>query len=370
MTNVIPIFVEADFEAIKTAMVAWYENETGKIVQPGQAEMAMIKTIAYQHYLTRVQMQQAALGNLVAFAKAPILDYLGSLVGVERLGPAPAKVDITFTLVTGHASVVIPAGTRVSSTDGIAIFETLDNITVGTGINVIVIESECQIEGKIGNGYGAGLIKNILDPQAFLVSATNVLATSGGSDNETDEQLRDRIKIAPSSFSVAGPPGAYVFFAKTANPDIIDVAITNPTPGTVAVYPLVKTGIPIGTVLDAVNDVFNRPDQQIRPLNDTVVIIAPTAIAYTITANLTLYPDAISPAIKTLVEANLSNFVSQKSLKLGYDVMYDQVKALCMVPGVYSASLGSFADIIVSATQFAKHTGDPVVNISGFVTTP
>lgn len=355
MANVTPIFVEADYNDIKNAMVAWYEKETEKIVQPGQAEMAMIKTIAYQFYLTKTQMQQAALGNLVAFAKAPVLDYLGSLVGVERLGPAAAKVDITFTLVTGHASVVIPAGTRVSSTDGIAIFETLDNVTVNVGTNTIIAEAECQIEGVIGNGYGPGLIKNILDPQAYLVSATNLDPTAGGSDNETDEQLRERIKIAPSSYSVAGPSGAYIFWAKTAHPDIIDVAVTNPTPGTVNVYPLVLNGVTTSSIiLDAVDDALNT--DTIRPLTDTVVVLSPTAVNYTITANITRLPTGDIPDIESALTEKLEAYKIQKQSKLGLDVVVDQLTALCMIDGVYSVDFPGLSDVVISPTQFAKCT--------------
>jgi hypothetical protein len=58
--------------------------------------------------------------------------------------------------------------------------------------------------------------------QLLLISMT----TANGTDDETDEELRERIRLAPSQFSVAGPTGAYKFFAKSAHPSIVDVSVT------------------------------------------------------------------------------------------------------------------------------------------------
>ena len=41
-------------------------------------------------------------------------------------------------------------------------------------------------------------------------------------DGETDTALRQRVQLAPHSFSVAGPELAYVYWARSADPDVAD----------------------------------------------------------------------------------------------------------------------------------------------------
>ena len=239
-------------------MVARYEELTGKTLQPAQPERLLLNGYAYRELLLRQGVQSAAVQNLVDFSDAPVLDYLGALLGVTRLAAAPAEASLTFTLVSGHGAVTIPVGTRVSSTDGKAVFRTKQDVNVAVGINTASVEADCDAPGVIGNGYAIGQISTILDPQAFLVSATNPAVTAGGADEETDANLRERIKLAPASFSNAGSRGAYTYWAKSANANIIDVAITQPVPGTVNIYPLMADGaVTPDAVLDSVEEILS-----------------------------------------------------------------------------------------------------------------
>ena len=77
-----------------------------------------------------------------------------------------------------------------------------------------------------------------LNPNTLISAVTNTTVTSGGGNIETDAHLRDRIQAAPNRFSVAGPVGAYRFWALSADPGIVDVLVTTPVPGTVNVYVL------------------------------------------------------------------------------------------------------------------------------------
>uniref|UniRef100_A0A1A9WW60 Collar domain-containing protein n=1 Tax=Glossina brevipalpis TaxID=37001 RepID=A0A1A9WW60_9MUSC len=65
-------------------MIAWYEKVSGKTLYPAQDERLLINLIAYREALVRLAIQDTAEQNLVAFARAPMLDYLGELV--ENLG--------------------------------------------------------------------------------------------------------------------------------------------------------------------------------------------------------------------------------------------------------------------------------------------
>lgn len=362
-----PEFIDRDPETIIAEMKADYETRTGKTLEPAQVETLLINAFAYRELLIRNQIQDAALQNLVAFARFPMIDYLGELVGVVRLPSASAQTTLLLTLVEGHGDIVIPQGLRVQTTDGRMVFQLIEDTPVATGTDTVSVTAIAQTAGKIANDYDVDTISVILDPQPYLSTASNTTMSEGGSDEESDDQLRDRIKLAPNSFSVAGPYKAYEFHAKSASPLIIDVAVTNPVPGTVEVFPLVEGLSTTPTeILDAVFDVLNS--DRIRPLSDTVVVTSPTAVNTAITVGLILYEGAVQSDIVPVVQAALEAFRDGRRKLLGQDVVIDQIKAICMIDGVYKANVTVPAsDLIISETQFANITS---INVSVTGTNP
>lgn len=359
-----PNFIDRDVNVILAELIAQYEAETGKALQPAQPERLIFNAFAYREGLLRQAIQDTAVQNLVSFSTAPVLDLLGELLGVKRLAPAPAVVTLRFVSGIGNPGGTIPAGTRVASTDGQAVFATKQDIPVpgGSGSSFDV-DAEALVGGLAGNGYVAGTITNCLDPSALIESVSNIDESAFGTDEEDDEGLRNRIRLAPGSFSNAGSRGAYIYWTFTAHPSIIDVAVTSPTPGTVNVYPLVEGGITTPTpVINAVVAALN--DEKIRPLTDTVVVLSPTAVTYTITVNLVVLSSYDSAEVQAAVEAALTEFVEEKRLKMGRDVMSSQVIGVCMVDGVYTAALSGWTDKIIGATEFPKNTAI-TVNVTG-----
>jgi phage-related baseplate assembly protein len=361
-----PEFVPRDVSAILAETIADYEARVGRTLQPAQVETLILQTLAYREFLIRNQIQSAAEQNLVEFSTAPVLDFLGELVGVTRLAATPATVDLIFVMVAGHGGVTIPAGTRVSSTDGLAVFATTVAKVVSAGVNLVQVPSRCTVAGTVGNGYTQHRITNILDPLAFVSNAYNLLTTGGGAEQETDAALRERIRLAPASFSVAGPYNAYKYFARTASASIVDVAVTNPTPGVVQVFPLMDDGNATPTqILNAVYAICN--DERTRPLCSTLVVTSPTRLDYSLNVELTLYDTADQLATKTAVETALQAFVDERRKLLGQDVILSQLIRAAQLDGVYSVDFVGFTNIIVSPTTYPYCT-NITVSIAGTTT--
>lgn len=368
----VPQFIERDAQQIITEMVADYESRVGRRLEPAQVERLIINALAYRELLLRNQVQEAALQNLLSFARAPMIDYLGELLGVKRLPAAAAQTTIQFTLVAGHGGVSIPAGIRIGATDGRAIFVTRAIVNVAAGINTATVLADCQTLGKSPNGYLVGTITEILDPQPYLTDATNTTVTGGGSNEETDEELRERIRLAPSAFSTAGSYGAYKFHAKSAHPSIVDVEVLGPAddvsidPGEVYIYPLVEGGISTPTeVLDAVLAACSA--DKVRPLTDTVYAQSPAPISYAIQVTLTLFTGADQPSVVAAVQAQLEAYVEAKKNKLGQDVMRSQIVERSAILGqVYNVAVVlPAADLIVAKDEFSVCTGI-TINVAGF----
>jgi phage-related baseplate assembly protein len=363
------VFVDDSLETALADCISDYETIANRKLGNADPEMLMANALALRVAKLRTQINYAANQNLLAFASGAALDELAAKYGVFREDPGAAVVAIKFFAVAGAPDQVIPAGTRVKSQDGLVLFATNVDLPITSGSPSGTVDCTCLTAGIIGNGYLSGMINLIVDPQPYATSASNTDTSTGGSDAESDDQLRARIPLANATFSVAGPEDAYKFFAKTASPSIIDVSITRPVPGTVALYVLLAGGvIPDTALLDQVEAICS--DKKKRPLNDTVIAEAPTAVNYSITANLTIKSGFNSSAISAQVGANLNAFVNLWTGglgALGVDVVVDQLKGQCMsVAGMYSVDFDGLTDINIDDTQFANCTG-VTVNVSAIV---
>lgn len=271
--NNIPTFVERDPAVIMTESKAKLEELLGRELQPAQVEQLILNFVVFRETLLVNRFNAGMRQMLYQFSTAPILDYIAGLVAVERLPAASAGCTVRFTLVAGHGSVLIPEGTRVSSSDGLAIFRTIDDAIIAPATMTVELSVLADVAGKVGNGYAVGTINKILDPLAFVSTVENIDVTGGGSDVESDAQLRERIKLAPSQYSSAGSRSSYKFYAKSANAMITDVSVSSPVPGSVLIVPLTNEEETPAQVITDVYNVCNA--ENVRPLTDTVIVSAP-----------------------------------------------------------------------------------------------
>ncbi len=360
-----PTFFNTDAQLIIDEMVSYYENLVGFKLSPGQAEMLLINAFAYREHLLRIQGNEVAKQNLLAFSSYPMIDYLGDLLGVYRLPAASAQCTIRFYLESGHPAIALPEGIQVQSLDGKVIFKTLESKSVSIGVSSVDVKAECTTAGATGNGYNVGEISIILDPQAYVRAATNLANTNGGADDEKDDALRERIRLAPSSFSTAGPDDAYIYFAKSAHPSIIDVGIKSLIPGTVNVYPLLLNAeTPTTEILEAIEAKLNPT--KTRPLNDKVVVSAPTKLEYEVIANVVLLTGALTDPVKSQIEKNVNDYVALRKAKLGRDAVRTQLIAKINIDDVYEVDLVEpSSDVEADKNEVAYCTG-VTINIIGY----
>mgnify|MGYP001773412675 CR=1 FL=1 len=353
-----PNFIERDPEKILQELISFYEQMTGKKLYPAQIERLLIDLIAYREMLIRIAIQEAAKQNLLAYARFPMLDYLGELLGVTRLPAQPARTTLRFTLSQALSfDLLIPKGTQVKTKDGKYIFETDSDLTIRAGELWGDVRATCTVAGAGANGYIAGEVNSLLSPLPYIERVENISVTYGGADEEDDERFRERIRKAPERFSVAGPKLAYRFWAMTAHQDIVDVAVLSPSPGMVSIYPLMRDGAPSPEVLQLVSKVVN--DERVRPLTDYVQVLPPVRVDFSIEARLTLYRDVDSRIIQKICEEKVRQYLSKMKSRLGMDIVRTQIIALLnSVSGVYKCDLISPAqDRALAENEWANCTG-------------
>lgn len=353
-----PDFIERDADAIVAEMIAKFEAETGRLLQPAQIERLLVNLYAYQETLLRTSVQEAAKQNLVAYATAPMLDYLGQLVGVTRLAAAKAVAKASFVLTEIQSvDVTVPAGTRLRTEDGNQSFVTDLALTVPAGAASGSVVVTAESAGSSANGYSAG---SLLTPLALLPNITKVslsVASSGGTDVEDDERLRGRIMAASNTFSGAGPIGAYKARVLEAHADIIDCAVLSPNPGEIRIYVLAADGPAAQTILDAVSS--HLSDETVRPLGDQVSVLAPVTVDFGVSATITPTTTANILTLEAEINAALMALTDNWASMLGADIVPSRLSAaISALSGVYDVAITSpAATIAVAAGEVARLTG-------------
>ncbi len=366
-----PVFINdsdgLDPNAILTDMIAAFESAAGRKLQPAQVERLLINLYAYRESLVRNAIQYAGQQNLLAFANFPMLDYLGQLLGVTRLQSQPATTILQFTLANAlTVQFTIPGGTLAGTNDGQFAFATDQPLLIPAGATSGTVSSTATTPGARANGYLPGQVNVLLNPSASIASVTNTTATTGGAAPETDDHLRARIQAAPNQFSVAGPAGSYRFFALGADPAIIDVQVISPAPGQVSVYLLAGpiaiqpapapnlAGIPGPTLLSKVASLLSS--DTVRPLTDTVNVLAVSEVDYQITGTVTLYADADPTSTMAAANAAAAEFALGLAAKIQRDIVPSQIVAALSVPGVYEVTLTTPAYAQLQPGQWANCT--------------
>lgn len=326
-------FLETDAETIRSQIITGFEKASGDTLAAGDPRRLFLLSIADVIIQQRTAINLAAQQNLLSYAQGNYLDALGQLLAVERMAESKAVTTLEFTLSQALGSVyTIPAGTQV--TNGVVTFETDEDLLIPIGETTGEVSASCTVAGPVGNDYLAGQISTIVTPMTFVSGAQNTTITTGGADAESDPDFADRIRLAPNSFSVAGPEKAYVYHAKSVSPAIIDVKVDSPTPGEVDVYVLLTDGtLPTEDTLEQIEE--HLSDENIRPLTDYVVVKAPTASNYEIELHYWINQEDSSKAaqIQADVEAAVEQYRLWQQTKIGRDITPGKLLQLVFAAG-------------------------------------
>ena len=334
-------FATADAQTLLAGAIKIVEASLGRTISRADPIRLLLDAFISIILQQRLLIDEAAKMNLLAFSKNEYLDRLGDLVGVERLPASHATTTVKVKLSAARAtSTIINQGTRVTADD--AIYFALDEALIfSAGETVKTCAATCTESGEVGNGFLAGELNKIVDPQAFLLSIENTTTSAGGADIESDDSFRERIHSAPESFSVAGSEGAYKWHAKSVSATITDVAVDSPTPGEVEVYVLTKDGLPAAELLTAVREHLNAAT--IRPLTDKVTVKSPAVEEYTV--DLSYYIDrenaTYAAQIVAAAEAAVAEYVTWQGEKIGRDINPDELTARLKNAGVKRVEIRS-----------------------------
>lgn len=173
-------------------------------------------------------------------------------------------------------------------------------------------------------------------------------------DNESDDDYRKRILLAPESFTTCGTKGSYEYHARQASVDVADVFITHQDNGIVEITVLAKQGEPSQALLETVKAYV--ADDERRTLCDKIVVQGANTVNYRIQATLDLLQFADAERVEHSARQSLQSYLDSRTLKMGEDVVpLDLAKAL-KVDGVYNVTIQSPQLLTIDATGWAVCT--------------
>ncbi|NCT79715.1 baseplate assembly protein [Pseudomonas stutzeri] len=171
---------------------------------------------------------------------------------------------------------------------------------------------------------------------------------------ESDSDFRYRIQLSLEGLSTAGPEGAYIFHALSADGQVLDASAISPTPGEVLITVLSRqgSGVPDATLLATV--LAKLSDESVRPLTDYVQVQAATIAPYQVTATLYFYAGPDREVIMANARAALEAYVNGQH-RLGLDVTLSGIYAALHQPGVQRVDLASPTANLVINRQSASY---------------
>ncbi|MDM5278793.1 baseplate J/gp47 family protein [Paenibacillus silvae] len=356
--SVVLKLVEDDPTIILNNIINQHRNITGRTLQPSDPEYLNLSAMASIIVQERVQINATFSQNLLRYARGSVLNEFGVNNRTERLPAEPATTTLEFTLSAPLTSAtIIPAGTRVTpdGSGGELYFITQDVLQISAGAITGQVSAACSVSGVSGNGFTPGQINALMDPIAFVQGVGNITVSSGGAAEETDDAYRERIRSAPESYSVAGPEGAYEYWAKTASAAIIDVSVESPAAMEILLTPLLVGGeLPTQDILDAVY--ASASARNVRPLTDQVTVQAPAVVPYNV--SLTYYIAAGRAAEVATIQASVANavngFIAWQKSRLGRGINPSELISRVMAAGAQRVAVIEPAFTELTRTQVAR----------------
>lgn len=355
------MFEDRTQEAIKKELLAEINQSTGLSSMAGSFADAVIGPAARQ--ISELYQALAAVVSMlfVDETSGGYLDLVGKdYHNLTRRAGTRARCAVTFT---GKAGVTVPAG-MVFLTPGGLQFQLLAQVTLGqNGTAVGQLEA-----AEVGEAYNIlpGTLSSMWVNLAGLEGYVNEQA-AGGTDDETDQQLYDRIDEARKRPATSGNGWDYRRWALAVD-GIGEVKVVELAegPGTVGVMLVDSTYAP--ATPEMAEDVLAYIMEN-KPIGATPKVSVPNSLGVTVAAAVSIDSSVttldqvkrqltqdMETYIKGLIEAKYGRICYGPAEDLPYTLVYNRVLAILLtIEGVENFSTltvnGNTEDVVIQANQ-------------------
>ncbi len=357
----ISVIDDVDIENMKKEMIADYEKnykeETGESITlyPADKDRIKLNVVANKLYQAYQCIDRGFKMNFLKYAYGDYLKHHGAMKKTFKQESRPAVTVLRFTLQETRAqATAIPAGKRATAGDNL-FFATDDYAEIGAGNLYVDVHATCTQAGTIGNHYMPGQINGMVDKIPYVERVENIIESEGGSDEESDANFKERIFLAPSSYSTAGPEDAYIYWVKQYNSAAIgDVKVMSTEGGDVNIRVVLTGGIlPSEAFLTGLTDFLES--SAVRPMTDKVIVSAPDVVEYNL--DFTYYIGKSNKynveTIQKSVEEAKDAYIAWQKGHIGVDINTDVLVEFLRAAGAKRAVIRNPSYTVVQDTEIA-----------------
>lgn len=252
-------------------MLETFEEKTGFAMEDTADLAVRLYAAAAEIQALYIYADWALTQSFPQSAAGKYLDYHGQLRGITRKSGHKAGGILRFKIDSARAEPLrVPAGT-VCTTAGLVRFVTTEDALIRAGALYADAAAEAEVVGTAGN-VPAERITNMTRAPVGVTGVTNPAAFAGGSGEEDDESLRERIL---DSF-IRLPNGANAAFYELralSHPGVEAVRVIprHQGIGTVGVVVSAAGGVPEQVLLQEIQDDLDS----VREIAVDVTVMAP-----------------------------------------------------------------------------------------------
>lgn len=336
-----------ELNAIYERMRAIFAEEAGFVPNDGCDAMVRLYALASEVQSLLAQADWVLDQSFPQTAVGQYLDYHAETRALARLPAAKATGVLRFSAPSAAVTDYEIEQGSVAMTSGGVRFETTEKATLAKGETYVDVPASAVEAGASGNAI-AGTIHLMSVYPVGITQCTNPEAFSGGSDEESDEKLRERVLASYKRL----PNGANAAFYEQEAMSFPNVAAAKAVGrargiGTVDVYVSTHAGAPDEKLLGEIEAVLQKK----REIAVDVEVKAPTEKTVNMSAELTAEQGWTMQEITDAATAALQAYFTGE--RLGEAVYTAKLASILYgVEGVKNCHLLTpDEDVSVSATE-------------------
>lgn len=291
-------------------MVEAFQQETG-VTLAGDGDMAVrLYAVAAQIYALYVQVDWVNRQCFPQTAQGDYLDKHAQLRGLERRAAVAAEGILRFeTDQAPSTDLTIPAGT-VCMTAGLVRFETTQEAVLQAGETMVETTVAAVEPGASGN-VAAGTIRAMAVAPVGVSRCTNPDGFSGGLDEESDEELRERV-LETFQRMPNGANAAFYEQSAMSFPQVAAAAVVSRPRGVGSVDVVVSTaaGVPDSELLEELRAYF----EERREIAVDVLVRAPEVQDVDVTIQIQTATNRDSETVRQAVEQAVRSWFDGRQL--------------------------------------------------------
>lgn len=340
------------YEEILTRMQNKFSTLAGFSADEASDIGIRLKVLAGEIYSQGANFEWLKNQLFTQTASGSYLDLHAIERGLSRKTAIKSTGTLTFSITTALSyDVQIPAGT-VCATSGVdAIrFETTEAVTLAAASLSVAAKAQ-SVEGGSDKNTGASTVTVMITPPAGISAVTNASAFTGGTDAETDEELRARIiesyKNISNGTNIAFYKGEILKYDGIYSVSVVPLARGT---GTVDIYVAGKGAVPSDSLIATIQSGISS----LREINIDVKIKAPTLVTVNTPVKITLESGYIFSEVQAECLTAINNYYN--SLAIGQQVIFAAIgNAIFQIEGVKNYSFESTVDFdkVMAASELA-----------------